>query len=921
MNRLTKAIALLLLATANNAAIAADDLLQPAQHYLEKGDAKSAVIELKNLLQKSPENTEARVLLGEIYIRLNDADSAIKEFEKARDLKMPKEKWVNSLAQAYLLQNQYKTLLEKLPPDPQLPAAANAKLQALRGIAQLSLPNEADKARESFDAALKTDPNSVDALLGLAMLELSKQQYKQASDYATQVTAKVPKNSQAWELLCNIKRTNGDLPGALEAYTHAVDTQPNNVKARLGRASIYIANRKEQEARKDVEAAKKVAGETPFILYTDGVIDFQFNKLDDAKEKLIKVNGRIPDHLPTLYLLGSIAYQKNEGEQAEYYLSKVVTALPNNLPATKLLAATRLKRGNPAEAIKLLQPWLEKEQKDAQLLAILGSAYLKNKQYDQGVNYLSKAAEIAPDLASVRAELGLGKIAAGKMDQGVDDLRTATNIDPNLMEADATIVLAMIQQKKYDEAIAEANKLKTKRKTDPLADNLLGAAYMAKGDAEHARQSWQNALALKADYTPANMNLAKLAISQNKLDDAIKEYDTVLKRDENNLSALIGLAQIAEMKKDYPKMASVLEDARKKNPGEVLPAIMLTRYYLSQAKGALALQVSNEAMANNPGNVNALQNLGVAQMGANQASNAAATFRQALNKLPDNPELHHQLAQALFKLGDKAGANKEWDESLKWGPEYIPAMLAKAELAMQDKRYPEVIKTADIIKAKYPKSPLGYQLEGDVQNAQKQFAKAQEAYAKAYESAPSSYLARRLFAARRELKQDQAAFDGLRQWLEKSVQDIDSWGMLASALQETGRLKEAAAAYEKAYTLRPDNLVLQNNLVWLYQEIGDKKALELAEKLAASPGIDNKAEILDTVGWVFLQNGKEDKSVVFLQQALLQDPNNIHIRFHLASAFAKTGKREEAKKELERLLKESKPFPERAQAEQMLKSL
>jgi putative PEP-CTERM system TPR-repeat lipoprotein len=923
VKNVTKALVLLALAAGGDTggAVAAGDTLQAARQYLEKNEVKSAVIELKNLLQKSPEDGEARILLGESYLKLGEGDSAVKEFEKARDLSLPKDQWINGLAQGYLLQGQTKTLLEKLQPDAQLPKPVNAKLLAYRGMAEMNDKSRADAARGSFNSALQADPDSIEALLGFAMLELSGQQYKTAADYVTRATVKAPKNGQAWLLMGEIKRSINELPAALDAYTHAVNIQSNNVKARLGRASIYIALNNLPEARKDVEFVKKLAGDMPLALYTEGVINFQSNKMEEAKEALSKVNSRMPDHLPTLYLLGAIAYQKNEAEQAEYFLSKVVTASPGNLPAAKLLAATRLKRGSPGDAVALLKPWVDKEQKDAQLFAILGSAYLKDKQYDQGVAFLTKAAELAPDVASVRAELGLGKIAAGKMDQGVDDLKVAGGIDPSLIEVDATIVLAMIQQKKFDEAIAEANKLKAKRKDDPLADNLLGAAYLAKGDAEHARQSWMNALANKPDYTPASLNLAKVAMSQNKLDEAGKEYEKILKRDEKNLAALVGLAQIAELKKDYPKMAAFLEDARQKNPKDLTPAFMLTRYYLSQGKGGQALAVANDASGNNPDNLAALQNLGVAQMGANQASNAANSFRQVIAKQPANPELHHQLAQAMFKLGDKIGAEKEWDQALKLAPEYIPALLAKAEIAIQDKRYADVVKIAEGIKAKFPKSPLGFQLEGDVRVIEKQPEKAGDAYTKAYQLAPSSYLARRLFMNRLELRQEAAAFDGMRQWLEKSSQDGESWGMMASAYQERGKPKEAAAAYEKSYELHSDSLILQNNLAWLYQELGDKKAIALADKLASAPGIESKPEVLDTVGWIFLHNGREDKGLVLLQQAALIDARNVHFRYHLAVAFAKTGKKEDAKMELDRLLKENKSFTERAAAEDLLKGL
>jgi len=90
--------------------------------------------------------------------------------------------------------------------------------------------------------------------------------------------------------------------------------------------------------------------------------------------------------------------------------------------------------------------------------------------------------------------------------------------------------------------------------------------------------------------------------------------------------------------------------------------------------------------------------------------------------------------------------------------------------------------------------------------------------------------------------------------------------------------------------------------------IGEQESLRFCGKACFRPGIENKSEILDTVGWVFLQNGKEDKGLVLLQQAALQAPRNTNIRIHLASAFAKTGKKEEAKKELERLLKENGNF-------------
>lgn len=917
------AFALLLTSVLETQAWAENDKLQSIKQNLEKGQAKTAVIELKSLLQEAPDNGEARVMLGEAYLRQGEIASAVKELEKAKALNVPAEKWAALLAQSYLLDNQAKKLLDSITPDSKLPQPIQAQVFALRGMAQLSIESEKPKAQESFKAAIQADANAVEAYIGLSMLELSRNQAKQAMEYAVKATEKGARNPQAWLMLAESKRASNDVNGAVDAFSHVIQIQPSNIKALIGRATSYVSLNKNTEARADLEVIKKVPGakDLPIVLYTDGLIDFQAGKNDEAKEKLTKASSIAPEHLQTSFLLGSIAFQKGENEQAEYHLSKVVQKAPNVVPAVKMLAATKLKENRPKEAIALLQPLVDKDQKDAQLLAFLGSAYLKDKQYDRGIEYLSKAAEISPNVAAVRAELGLGKIAAGKVDQGVADLKSASIADPKLTEAEATVILALIQQKKFDEAIAEAVRMKSVRKDDPIADNLLGAAYMAKGDLEKAKQSWQNALTVKPEYTPASINLAKLAMKQGNFEQANQEYEKVLKYDPNNLSAFIGLAQVAELNKDFPKMVKILEEARQKNPKDQTTVGMLVKYYLSQGKGLQALTVANEGVNANPNIPMAQYNLGIAQLGANQAQNATNTFKQLIAKNPTNPELHHLLAQSFFRAGDKGGALKAWDEALKVSPDYIPALLAKAELALQDKRYPDVHKIAEIIKTKMPKSPLGPQLEGDGYTAQGLFPKALTAYEAAFKLEPSSYLVRRLSSTNKALHQDQAAIDVLNKWLVQNPRDVEVQAVLGSSYLQAGKNKEAVEAFEKAYQANPDNLALVNDLAWAYQEIGDPKALSYAEKLSNTPGIENKTEILDTVGWVFLHNGKEDKGLTLLQQAALLDPHNAQVHYHLAAAFVKVGKKEEAKKNLEKLLKENPQFHDRAKAEELLKSL
>ncbi|HYE36838.1 XrtA/PEP-CTERM system TPR-repeat protein PrsT [Methylocaldum sp.] len=918
MVRLLKALILLTSIIGQGWVGAEENLLEQAQDYIQKGEFKAAVIQLKNLLQSEPENADARVLIGEAYLMLGDGPSAAKELEKARDFSAPKEKWIVPLARAYLLQDKPKAVLDQIKPGEDLADTIRAQVHGIRGLAQVSL-KEPERAKESFAAALKLDSSASDALLGLAMLEAQQKQYKKAVEYANQAIAKDSKNVNAWIVAGEMKRLDGDQQGAVDAFTKALDAQPFDARARLGRAAVYLGLGEPEEAQKGVDEVRKAAGDVPLALYFHALIAFQKKELQVAEDALVKVTNALPNHLPSRLLLGTIAYQQGKYESAENNLSQYLGAFPKYLPAAKLLAATRMKLGRAHEAVDLLKGVEDQASNDPQFLALLGSAYLQDKQYDSGTEYLSRASELAPNEASVKAQLALGRIASGQMEQAVDDLKSAVDLDQNLLQADVMLVLALIQQKKPEDAIESAQKMKSKLPGDPMPDNLLGAAYMSKGDADKAREHWEAALKLKPDYATAALNLAKLELSRNKLDAAAQRYEQIRQRNPKNLAAHIGLAQIAEMRKDYPQMEKYLKEAREKNPKALQPSLMLSRYFLAQGKPLQALEAARDAESNNPDQPLVLQNLGLAQLANDQGASAVATFKKLVSKVPSNPEYRHQLAQTLYRAGEKQAARTEWEGALKQAPDYVPALLAQAELNLQDKKYEQALKIAEDIKAKHPKSHAGFQLEGDVQFAQKLFKKALPAYEKAFQSAPSSILARRLFQTHRALGEDKAAFDGLSQWLQSSTDDVDSWAMLAMGYQEAGRSEEAVDAYEKAYALKPDNTLIQNNLAWLYQELGGSKALPLAEKLLSTS--ENNPEVMDTVGWVFIQNGKQEKGLHLLQDAAVHAPHIAQIRVHLAEALAKLGRKDEARKELERLLKEKNSFAGRDKAEALLKGL
>lgn len=159
----------------------------------------------------------------------------------------------------------------------------------------------------------------------------------------------------------------------------------------------------------------------------------------------------------------------------------------------------------------------------------------------------------------------------------------------------------------------------------------------------------------------------------------------------------------------------------------------------------------------------------------------------------------------------------------------------------------------------------------------------------------------------------------LEGWLADHPDDRAALGMLAMTYQTEGRDAEAIGAYERLAQSGEPNLIVLNNLAWLYQKAGDVRALETARK--AYDLDPNRAEVADTYGWILVQQGMAQEGLTILQQAYVSYPTHAEIGYHVAVALSKTGRNDESVRLLRRLLKESADFEQAAEARALLAEL
>jgi cytochrome c-type biogenesis protein CcmH/NrfG len=83
-----------------------NQLMTEAQQFMAKGETKAAVIQLKNVLQQTPSNGGARLMLGKLYLDSGDVMSAEKELRRALELGANSGDVMPSLGRSLLLQGQ-----------------------------------------------------------------------------------------------------------------------------------------------------------------------------------------------------------------------------------------------------------------------------------------------------------------------------------------------------------------------------------------------------------------------------------------------------------------------------------------------------------------------------------------------------------------------------------------------------------------------------------------------------------------------------------------------------------------------------------------------------------------------------------------------------------------------------------------------
>ncbi len=907
----------LMLTTSLLQAADAEEYIQEAKTYLEKGEARAAVIQLKNALQENPASIEARLMLGKIYLQAGDGASAEKEFERAKKLNAAKSYWELNLARAYLMQGKYQEILDTFSETPDSPLESRVSIWLMRGDAHLGL-RQYQKARDAYVTAKQLNPESQEAMLGMAMTDIAENRRAEAFSGLETLITNYPENITARVVRGELNLQSGEMALARSDFDQALALQPQNARALLGRAQINLASGQLDATKTDVAKLETLIPAHPKLLQIAGTIALLEKDLDKADMLLQKAFNANPANPQTLTLLGAVNLYKGNYEAAHEYLDQVLKAQPNLLPAIKLMASVQHRLKQSEAVVKLLEPALRSHPNDPQLMAMLGTAYMHVKRFEEGSDLMNRAIEISPDLASYRTQLALGLLAQGKSSEAITQLENTIGMEQEFVQADILLVLSHLNKKDYDKALAASQALEKRSPESPVGYNLTGLAYLMSGKPAEAKQRFRKALEVDPKFVTAEANLARMAVQEGDLDLAAAHYRSALKKSPKNSTALMGLADLARRQGDSNRMHELLEQAYHGEPKSTRPGLISAMAYLGENQPLKALRMTSQLSAEFPGDPSVLLIHGKAQLAAGDAINAITTFRQ-LSDLNRSAESLQLLGNAQQAAGQQEDARKSYQQALQETPEYVPALTGLYSLELGDRNYDLALAHARSIQEAMPDKPTGYEFEGTVYAVQGEAAHSIALYEKAYAMQPGNRLA--IILAQQYARSGNAprGLALLREWAEKQPDNLPILISLGGMLLEQGENEAAIETYEKV--LRNDNnhLVALNNLAWLYSTQGNKRAIELGKR--AYDLASTRPEIADTYGWILVQTGDLQKGSEILKQAAELSPDHQEIIYHLGYSLHKQGNRREAEIQLKRAIAIDEKTALAGTARQLLESM
>ena len=609
----------------------------------------------------NPEKAKAaHVAKGEAFLKDSKFQEASLEFRNAIQIddKLASAHW--GLARAFEGLQRFPEMLEELKRTVQLDQnnldaslkLGNIYIAGSKGQPKVEAEKLIAEAERLAKQVIQKDPKNIEGHILMGSVLFAQNLKDKAFEELNNAVQLDPQRVESYLSLATFYLVTNDQAKADETYKRAIAINNNSSLAHTEYGKFLVGVGKQVEAEAELRKAVEVNATdrtARYVLASFYLVNKQFDKAEEAYKALADLDKDKPQ---SQAVLGDFYALANRPDDAIRIYQAILTKSPEYTQGRYRLAEIMMARGNREGAAAQLEEVLKKDQHDRQALLLRARLQIQagQSQYKGALADLVEVLRQEPNSRGALYSMAQLQLSMGVMDQARAFAADVEKNYPQYLPAkllQVQIALASGDPKSAlrlsSDLLDRLTKTAPDRDTTPqLIAEMRERTYLTRGIAQGqlnnlagARQDFMAAREIAPNDSDVYNNLAAVAQSENKGEEAVGFYENALSIDAVNYGALNGLISLYARQNELDKAHSRIDRALASYPNNASLHFLKAQIYGVQRNAAGAEAELSKALQLDSNYINAYYSLAALFVNSHQEDRAIAEYRKVLERQPD----------------------------------------------------------------------------------------------------------------------------------------------------------------------------------------------------------------------------------------------------------------------------------------------